>query len=98
MVSKIAIQGIKGSFHHQVATEYFQNGDIVIECDSFKKVMETLSSGLATHGIIALENSIAGTILPNYALMDKYNTFIVGEHYVNINMNLLALNGQKLKI
>lgn len=97
MVSKIAIQGIQGSFHHQVATEYFQNEDRVIECDSFKKVMEMVSSGMATHGIIALENSIAGTILPNYALMDKYNTFIVGEHYVNINMNLLALKGQKIE-
>lgn len=97
MVSKIAIQGIKGSFHHQVATEYFQNNDIVIECSSFKKVMETLRLGLAKYGVIALENSIAGTILPNYALMDKYNTFIVGEHYVNINMNLLALKGQKIE-
>lgn len=97
MISKIAIQGIQGSFHHQVATEYFQNEDMVIECDSFRKVMETLSLGLATHGVIALENSIAGTILPNYTLMDKYNTFIVGEHYVNINMNLLALKGQKIE-
>ena len=45
---------------------------------------------------MAIENSIAGSILPNYALIDEYNLYITGEHYLNINHNLMCLAGQKI--
>ena len=46
---------------------------------------------------MAIENSIAGPIIPNYALIDKNNLHIIGEHYVKIHQNLMALKGQKIE-
>jgi prephenate dehydratase len=49
--------------------------------------------GRAEQAVMAIENSIAGPIIPNYALIDKHNLHIIGEHYVH--QNLMALKGQK---
>ncbi|MFP9100416.1 prephenate dehydratase [Flavobacterium sp. RHBU_24] len=94
--TKIAIQGIKGSFHHQVAGEWFGADAPLEECMSFPAVVQSLVTKEAGLGIMALENSIAGSIIPNYALIDNNNLHIIGEHYLNISMNLMALPGQKL--
>ncbi len=95
METKIAIQGITGSFHHQVALEYFgQRG--IVECMSFEELTDGLLDGLADVGVMAIENSIAGSIIPNYALIDKNNLTIIGEHYLDIHQNLMALPGQKI--
>lgn len=96
MNSKIAIQGIKGSFHHQVALEYYDREQAVHECLSFEEVVESVLTGQSNEAIMALENSIAGSIIPNYALIDKHNLQIVGEHYLDIHQNLMALGGQQL--
>ncbi|MCF8322918.1 MAG: prephenate dehydratase [Flavobacterium sp.] len=95
MSTRIAIQGIKGSFHHQVAQEYFGNEVEVDECLSFEELVDSLLSGKSDQAVMAIENSIAGPIIPNYALIDKHNLHIIGEHYLDIHQNLMALKGQK---
>ena len=97
METKIAIQGIKGSFHHQVAYEYYQQEHDLDECMSFDDLVKSLIDSKAHKGVMALENSIAGSIIPNYALIDRNNLHIIGEHYLDIHMNLMALKGQKME-
>ncbi|WP_163410119.1 prephenate dehydratase [Flavobacterium ajazii] len=97
MTSKIAIQGIKGSFHHQVVKEYFSENVDIDECLSFEELIDSLIAGKSDQAVMAIENSIAGPIIPNYALIDKNNLHIIGEHYLNIQQNLMALKGQKIE-
>ncbi|BAO74955.1 prephenate dehydratase [Winogradskyella sp. PG-2] len=96
MTKPIAIQGIKGSFHHEVAQVYFSDKAEIVECMSFDGTVNHLLNGDTDHIVMALENSIAGSIIPNYALIDTHNLSIVGEHYLDIQHNLLALNGQSI--
>ncbi|TDD76276.1 prephenate dehydratase [Flavobacterium caseinilyticum] len=93
----IGIQGITGSFHHQVAQEYFRQAVIVDECLSFEELVDNLLSGKSDQAVMAIENSIAGPIIPNYSLIDKNNLHIIGEHYLRIHQNLMALKGQKME-
>ncbi|MEP6929873.1 MAG: prephenate dehydratase [Flavobacterium sp.] len=97
MTTKIAIQGIKGSFHHQVVKEYFSENVEIDECLSFEELIDSLLSGKSDQAVMAIENSIAGPIIPNYALIDKNNLHIIGEHYLSIHQNLMALKGQKIE-
>lgn len=97
METKIAIQGIKGSFHHQVAQQYFEQVDGLDECMSFDDLVKSLINNRSQKGVMALENSIAGSIIPNYALIDRNNLHIIGEHYLDIHMNLMVLKGQKIE-
>jgi prephenate dehydratase len=97
MRTKIAIQGIKGSFHHQVAQDYFYQNIEVDECLSFEELVASLLAGKSDQAVMAIENSIAGPIIPNYALIDKNNLHIIGEHYLDIHQNLMALKGQKIE-
>ena len=97
MTTKIAIQGIKGSFHHQVVKEYFSESVDIDECLSFEELVDSLLSGKTDQAVMAIENSIAGPIIPNYALIDKNNLHIIGEHYLSIHQNLMALKGQKIE-
>jgi len=97
MTTKIAIQGIKGSFHHQVVKEYFSENVDIDECLSFEELIDSLIAGKSDQAVMAIENSIAGPIIPNYALIDKNNLHIIGEHYLNIQQNLMALKGQKIE-
>lgn len=97
MTTKIAIQGIKGSFHHQVVKEYFSENVEIDECLSFEELIDSLLSGKTDQAVMAIENSIAGPIIPNYALIDKNNLHIIGEHYLSIHQNLMTLKGQKIE-
>ncbi len=97
MERKIAIQGIKGSFHHQVAKEYFNENKLLIECMSFDELVKNVVGNNQNLGIMALENSIAGSIIPNYALIDNNRLHIIGEHYLDIRMNLMTLPGQTIE-
>lgn len=69
----------------------------VNECMSFDDTVDTLLSGKTEAAIMALENSIAGSIIPNYALIDTHNLHIVGEHYLDIQHNLMALPNQNIE-
>lgn len=92
----IGIQGAQGSFHHLVAQEFYGEAVEVLEFMSFRELVESLVRGESDEAVMAIENSIAGSILPNYALIDENNLKIVGEHYIPINMNLMALPGQSI--
>lgn len=96
MIKTVAIQGIKGSFHHIVSLQYFENSVTAIECLTFDGVVDSLLTEESDAVIMALENSIAGSIIPNYALIDKANLHIVGEHYLDIQHNLMALPNQSI--
>ncbi len=93
----IAIQGVKGSNHHIAAMECFSHDATVLECQSFDAVINSLLNKEAGYGIMALENSIVGSILPNYALIDSNNLHVYGEHYLHISHNLMALPGETLE-
>ena len=93
---KIAIQGIKGSFHHIVANKYFGEDIELVECMSFTEIPTLLNEDMVDSAIMAIENSIAGAILPNYSLIDEFDLSIEGEVYINIHHHLMALKGQKI--
>ncbi len=97
MNKKIGIQGIKGSFHHLVAMDYYHKDIEVMEHMSFHDLAHKLSAKETNEAVMAIENSIAGSILPNYALINEYNLSVIGEHYTPVNMNLMALEGQKIE-
>ncbi|WP_420321713.1 prephenate dehydratase [Flagellimonas sp.] len=94
---KVAIQGIKGSNHHQVASDFFGNSIDLVECLSFDTMIDHLCNGNADKGIMAIENSIAGSIIPNYNLVYHNNIHIIGEHYLSIHHNLMVLPGRSIE-
>ncbi|TAH26082.1 MAG: prephenate dehydratase [Cytophagales bacterium] len=94
---KISIQGGKASFHDIAAHHYFGNDITSIYRNTFKEVCDDLQSGIADFAVLAIENSIAGTILSNYALIKKYDFKIIGEIQLRIEMNLIALKGAKME-
>ena len=93
----IAIQGAEGSNHHKVARDFYGDNIQLKECMSFDALVAHLLEGSATYGVMAIENTIAGSIIPNYALIDSNNLHIVGEEYLNIHHHLMALPGQTIK-
>jgi prephenate dehydratase len=92
----VAIQGIAASFHEMAALNYFAIPIETIECLTFHQLCESLKNGKSDFAVMAIENSIAGSILPNYFLLQDYHFSIVGEIYLPIHMHLLALPGVKL--
>ena len=92
----IGIQGIKGSYHHIASESYFNENFNLRECLTFDHLVNEIEKSEIDMGVMAIENSIAGSIIPNYALIDQNNLLIVGEVYFEINHNLMALNGQNI--
>ena len=92
----IAIQGIIGSFHHEVGLNCYGKDFSFVECSTFDELVEKIIQKKVSKGIMAIENSIVGSIIPNYALIDSYKLNIVKEYFLNINHNLLALKGQTI--
>lgn len=97
MIHSVAIQGVKGSFHHIVSQNYFEDSVDVVECLSFDRTVSSLLEGQTDAAIMAIENSIAGSIIPNYALIDTHQLHVVGEHYLDIQHHLMALPGQNME-
>jgi len=94
---KVAIQGIKGSYHHIVAEQFFGKNIDLLECMSFSEMPDLLHKKKADVLIMAIENTIAGAILPNYALIDDEKLTITGEFHLPIQHNLMVLNGQSIE-
>ncbi|MEL0643896.1 prephenate dehydratase [Olleya sp. Ti.3.14] len=97
MIKSVAIQGIKGSFHHIVSQNYFQTNVSIVPFMSFDQTVESVLNKRTDAAIMAIENSIAGSIIPNYALIDTNNLHVVGEYYLDIQHNLMALPNQKIE-
>lgn len=97
-MAKVSIQGYEGSFHQAAARHFFGGHVEVIPCDTFREVIRIASDpAKSTGGVMAIENSIAGSILPNYNLLQKSNLTITGEVYLHIRQNLLVNPGVKLE-
>jgi prephenate dehydratase len=95
--TRVAIQGIRASFHEEAAFLHFGEDIQTIECNSFKQTFEALQNKEADYVVMAIENSIAGSILPNYSLMMSYSFPVVGEVYLPIQLHLMALPGVKFE-
>jgi prephenate dehydratase len=94
----IAIQGFEGSFHQMAARHFFGKNVQVIPCATFKECFKIAADKKESDGgVMAIENSIAGSILPNYNLLQKSNLKIAGEIYLQIKQNLLVNPGVKLE-
>ncbi|MCO5239057.1 MAG: prephenate dehydratase [Chitinophagaceae bacterium] len=90
----VAIQGYEGSFHQMAAQHFYGKQTRVICCSTFSEVVKKASDKKESDGgIMAIENSIAGSILPNYNLLQKSKLKVVGEIYLQIRQNLLANPG-----
>ncbi len=95
---KVAIQGILGAFHEEAAITYYKTEAIeLVQCKTFSELTENVAKGIADTGIIAIENTIAGSILPNYDLIKESGLFITGEIYMRIIQNLIAKEGVKIE-
>ena len=95
-VKKVAIQGIVGSFHEDAAQRYFAGEKIeIVECRTFRKVCQLVDEDKVDVAVMAIENAIAGSLLENYGLMRDFHLKIMGEIYLHIRMNLMALPGVK---
>ncbi|KIC94222.1 prephenate dehydratase [Flavihumibacter solisilvae] len=98
MATRVSIQGYEGSFHQVAAQQFFGKQVEVIPCDTFREVIRIAGSKKESDGgVMAIENSIAGSILPNYNLLQKSNLRVVGEVYLQIKQNLLANPGVQLE-
>jgi len=95
-MKRIALQGIAGSFHEEAALKYFDQEIEVVECKSFTRVCELIDNDKVEYAVMAIENSIAGSLLKNYQLIRDYHLRIIGEIYLHIQMNLMAVEGVKM--
>lgn len=94
---KVSIQGYEGSFHQVAAQQFFGKGVDVLPCATFRDVIKIASNKKESDGgVMAIENSIAGSILANYNLLQKSTLIIIGEIYLQIRQNLLVNPGVKL--
>ncbi len=94
---KIAIMGGYGTFHEIAALHYFHDvGVEIVTSDSFDDLFRQMKRGVAQYAIAAIENSVAGSILPNYQLIQESGLQITGEIYLRVCQNLAALPGQTI--
>jgi len=98
MHKKVTIQGYEGSFHQVAARQFFGKHVEVIPCATFREVVRIgEDTKQSDGGVMAIENSIAGSILPNYNLLQKSKLQVIGEVYLSISQNLLVYPGVKLE-
>lgn len=98
MSTKVSIQGYEGSFHQEAARQFFGKDVQVLPCATFREVIKLAENKRESDGgVMAIENSIAGSILPNYNLLQKSNLRIIGEIYLQIKQNLMVNPGVSLE-
>lgn len=94
---QVAIQGVAGCFHDAAAREYFAGAEVEpVECDTFEDLFDALRGDASMVGIVAIENTIAGSLLQNYELLRQSNLTIIGEYKKYISQSLAALPGQTI--
>ncbi len=97
-MKKVAIQGVSGAFHEIAAREFFQGEEIdILPCNTFKELFQSLADDDSLLGIVAIENTIAGSLLQNHNLLRESGCMIIGEHKLRIEHNLAVLPGQKIE-
>jgi len=91
-MKRIAIQGIAGSFHDIAAHQYFNTEPVQgIYCNTFEEVFRQIANDPTVIGMVAIENTIAGSLLHNYELLRASGTTIVGEHKLHIEHSICCL-------
>ena len=91
-MKKIAIQGVPGSYHDIAAHKYFKDEEIeLICCNTFEEVFENMRKDSNVIGTVAIENTIAGSLLHNYELLRESGATIIGEHKLRISHNIMCL-------
>lgn len=94
MKRKVAIQGIPGCNHYIAAQRFFAGDDIeIIDCDTFKQLAASVVKDSTVLAVMAIENTIAGSILQNYQIVRENNLVVVGEHKLRISHSLAAMPG-----
>lgn len=94
---KVAIQGFEGAFHDMAARQFFASQSIdIIPCHTFKESFDSIKEGKSDVAVVAIENSLGGSLLPNYSLLQNSKLWIRGELYLRIEQNIMALPGQQL--
>jgi prephenate dehydratase len=93
----VAIQGARDSFHELACIKYFGKDIQTMKCMSFNDLFKRVLNSEADFGVITIENTVADTTLPNYAMLRESNVKIIGEVYLHIQQNLLALKGQTIE-
>jgi prephenate dehydratase len=97
-MKRVAIQGIAGSFHDIAAREYFKDEEIeIVPSETFSQVFQTMKSDTSLISIVAIENTIAGSLLQNHQLLKNSGLKIAGEHKLRIKHNLVAIAGQSIE-
>ncbi len=94
---KVAIFGTAASYHDLAAKKFYGQDVDIVECGTFRQCCDMLKQNHADYAVMAIENSLAGSILTNYNLIDEYQFRIIGEQYLKIELNLLALEGVKME-
>ena len=95
---RVAIQGVAGCFHDAAARQYFEGREIeTVPCESFHDLFDSLATDASMIGIVAIENTIAGSLLANHELLRQSNLSVVGEHSVRISHVLCALPGDTIE-
>jgi prephenate dehydratase len=96
-MKKVAIQGIPGSYHDVAARLYFDGEEIeIVGCRAFHDVVKQIRNDASVMGLMAIENTIAGSLLQNHELIRQSECFITGEYKLRISHSLAALPGTKL--
>ncbi len=91
-MKRVAIQGIRGAFHHIAAQQYFANDELdIVCCDTFPDVFAAMKEDPEVLGLVAIENTIAGSLLPNYDLLRKSGVTVAGEHKLHIEHSIMCL-------
>ena len=94
---RAAIQGIAGSFHDQAARQYFPDRTVeLVPCEGFEDLFEAVKTGQADVAVMAIENTVAGSLLPNYALLRDSGFTVFGEIFLRISQHLMAIPGQSI--
>ncbi len=93
----VSIQGVEGSFHQAAAIKFFGKKVKVHCCNTFENLVQTVRNGEVDAGIMAIENSLAGSLLPNYKMILESDLQITGENYLHISQNLLVNKNVELE-
>lgn len=94
----VAIQGVSGAFHEIASRKYFEGEQLeMIQCLSFNDLFDALLFGKADYGVLAIENTVVGSIIPNYALLRESKLKVLGEVFLRIEQHLIVAKGEKLE-